>query len=256
MVLAMDSRLLERDRAEIKRSAEEARKTLLQPCEVDRYLNPPADSPYPLEYAFHLLGDVRGKTVLDLGCGTGENLLPLVKRGARVLGMDISPDLIALAERRLQDAGMQAELTVGSAYETGLPSASVDAIFCMSLIHHLDIALVCQEMRRILARDGFVVLKEPIRFSKTYAWLRDLLPSHGDVSDYEHPLTSAELAIVTERFRAAGTRYFRLPFVPLASQLLPIPAHHIAWKTSDWLLQHSIHVQTYATVVAMKLHQR
>lgn len=250
------SSLLERDRAEVKRSAEEARKTLLVPSEVERYLTPRPDSLFPLEYAFHLLGDVRGKTVLDLGCGTGENILPLVKRGAHVIGIDISPDLIALAERRLRESGSQAVLKVGSAYETGIPSESVDAIFCMSLVHHLDIAVVCEEMQRILTKSGFVVLKEPIRLSKTYGRLRSLLPSHADVSDYEHPLTSAELAILTERFQATGIRYFRLPFVALVLRTFPVPVRRMAWKVSDWMLRNWTFTETYATAVAMKLHRR
>jgi len=46
--------LTERDRAEIRRSAQEARKIVLKPADVERYLNPPADTAYALEYAFHL----------------------------------------------------------------------------------------------------------------------------------------------------------------------------------------------------------
>ena len=41
-----------------------------------------------LNEAYDLLGDVRGKAVLDLGCGTGENLVPLARRGAHVTGID------------------------------------------------------------------------------------------------------------------------------------------------------------------------
>ena len=84
-----DSRLSERDQAEIERSASEAAKVVLRPVdrnEIDRYLDPPADTIYGLEYAFYLLGDVRGKTVLDLGCGTGENIVPLIERGAQGRG--------------------------------------------------------------------------------------------------------------------------------------------------------------------------
>src|SRR5258706_9195569 len=113
--------LTERDLAEVKRSASEASKVALlpfDPTQIERYMDPPASSVYPLEYAFHLLGDVRGKVVLDLGCGSGESTVPLAKRGARVIGMDISPDLIELAKRRVQIAGVDAELTVRSAYET------------------------------------------------------------------------------------------------------------------------------------------
>ena len=81
-----------RDEAEIPHSAIEARNTVLSAFQVQRYLNPPADTVFPLEYAFHLLGDIEAKQVLDLGCGTGEEIVTLARRGAHVIGIDISPD--------------------------------------------------------------------------------------------------------------------------------------------------------------------
>jgi len=186
------TRLSERNQAEVERSASEASKVVLRPLErsqIDRYMNPPADTPYGLEYAFHLLGDVRGKTVLDLGCGTGENVIPLIERGAHVIGMDISPDLIAIAQKFVRDANLEASLSVGDAYNTGLPDESVDVVFCMALIHHLDIKLVRDEMWRVLRKGGSIILREPVRFSKGYARVRGLLPAKEDISEYEHPLT-------------------------------------------------------------------
>ena len=153
---------------EVERSAAEASKIVLRPVEVDRYLDPPKDTPFPLEYAFYLLGDVRGKMVFDMGCGSGETIIPLVRRGAQVNGIDISPELIAFAQRRLKAAYLSANVRVGSAYETGMPDGSVDVVFCMALIHYLDIATVRDEMKRILRPGGYIVLKEPIRFSKGY----------------------------------------------------------------------------------------
>jgi ubiquinone/menaquinone biosynthesis C-methylase UbiE len=179
--MTTDSQLSGRNQAEIERSASEAAKIVLRPLErsqIDRYLNPPPDTPYGLEYAFHLLGNVRGKTVLDLGCGTGENVIPLVERGASVIGMDISPDLIAVAQKRICNANLNATLTVGDAYATGLPDESVDAMFSMALIHHLDIKLVRDEMWRILRKSGVIILREPVRFSKAYAWRAACFP-HG-----------------------------------------------------------------------------
>ena len=252
-----DSRLSERDRAEIERSAEEARKTVLKEVDrsqIDRYLNPPRDTPFALEYAFYLLGDIRGKTVLDFGCGTGENAVPLVKRGARVIGMDISPDLIALARKRLSDANLEARIEVGSAYDTGLPDESVDVIFCIALIHHLDIARVVKEMLRVLARDGVVILQEPVRFSRTYSFLRSLLPAHEDISQFEHPLTREELGALTEGFEVREPRYFRLPFVPLVSRVVPAVGS-AAWRFDHWILRNFRPVQRYATVVTMKLQK-
>src|SRR5947199_4121096 len=92
--------------AEVSRSSFEALHTptarlVADEQNVARYLNPPLDTVYPLEYAYALLGDVRGRTVLDFGCGSGENTLLLARRGAKVIAVDISGDLIDLARRRL-----------------------------------------------------------------------------------------------------------------------------------------------------------
>jgi SAM-dependent methyltransferase len=252
-----DSRLSERDRAEIERSAEEARKIVLKGVDrtqIDRYRNPPPDTPFGLEYAFHLLGDIRGRTVLDLGCGTGENIVPLVERGARVIGMDISPDLIALARKRLDDANQEATLEVGSAYDTGLLDESVDVIFCIALVHHLDIGPAVDEMLRILIKGGTVILKEPIRFSRVYAFLRGLLPAREDISEFEHPLTREEVAAMTERFEVREVRYFRLPFIPLVCRIFPLIGS-AAWKVDRWILRHCSAAERYATVVTMKLRK-
>jgi ubiquinone/menaquinone biosynthesis C-methylase UbiE len=252
-----DSSSLERNLAEIERSASEASKIVLKPIDaahIERYLDPPADTPYPLEYAFHLLGEVRGKTVLDLGCGTGENILPLIKRGARVIAMDISPDLVAIAQERLRAAHLEATLGTGDAYHTGLPDESVDAVFCMALIHHLDIKLVRDEMWRVLRQGGTIILREPVRFSKAYGWLRSLLPSRDDISEYEHPLTQNELATMTERFSMDSTRYFRLPIVPLAARILPSKTD-AAWRTSNWILQHWTGSRHFASSVVTRLRK-
>ena len=111
-----------RDDAETARSASEARKIKFRKVALARYRNPPADTCFPLESAFHLLGDMQDKLVVDLGCGFGEEVIPLRPRGALVIGIDISPELINIAKLRVQEYGLQAELKVGSAYDTGLES--------------------------------------------------------------------------------------------------------------------------------------
>jgi SAM-dependent methyltransferase len=241
-----------RDQSELSRSASEARKTVLKPIQTARYLRPPANTPFPLEYSFYLLGDATGRRVLDLGCGSGEELIPLVHRGASVIGIDISPDLIALAERRLREQGVKAEVRVGSAYDTELPNSSVDVIFCMSLIHHLDLPRVKREMLRILRPDGFIVLKEPIRFNRSYDFLRSLLPNQEDISDDEHPLTKDEFLAFQEGFKSHGMRFFRLPFVPLAERIVPA-TYRAAFRVSDFLLTNLPAISCFATVAVVRL---
>jgi SAM-dependent methyltransferase len=247
----MNAGISGRERSEVERSAAEARSVVLRTSDIDRYLNPRSDTPFPLEYAFYLLGNVEDKTVLDLGCGTGENIPPLIARGANVIGIDISPDLIALAEQRLMNEQMKATVRVGSAYDTELPDESVDVIFCMSLVHHLEISRVQQEMNRILRKGGFVILREPIRFSSANGRLRKLLPAHDDISDCEHPLTRGELALMTEGFEVTGTRFFRLPFVPLLSRYFASRSN-LSWRASNWMLRSIPAMNVYASLVAMK----
>jgi SAM-dependent methyltransferase len=245
------STIEERNAAEVHRSASEASKIKHQPINIARYLNPPRMTAFPLEYAFYLLGDVRGKTVVDLGCGSGEELVVLVERGATAIGIDISPELVALAQQRIGD---RATVRVGSAYQTGLPDESVDVVFCMSLVHHLDIPMVRDEMRRILKTGGFIVLKEPIRFSRIYARLRCVFPVAQDVSPYEHPLTRNELTLIQEGFQSEKLRFFRLPFVALGRVL---PNRNLGLhRASGRLLKSFPGLRRYATSVCLKLTKK
>ncbi len=256
--LARSATLGERELAEIRRSAEEARSLFFASVtrsQVERYLNPPSNTPYGLEYAFHLLGDIRGKTILDLGCGKGENLIPLAERGGNVIGIDISPELVHLAQARIRSAGVKADLAIGSAYETGLPDESVDIIFCIALIHHLDIPRVRAEMLRIVKRGGFVVLSEPIRFSKLCDRFRKLLPPGQNISEYEHPLTWSEFDCMVSGFSAEDLRYFRLPFVPLTLWLLG-KTNRLVYSLSAWLIAEVPTLQHFATSVAVRLRKR
>jgi len=240
--------------SELSRSASEARKIVVNFVPTDRYLNPPANTPYPLEYSFHLLGDATGRRVLDLGCGSGEELIPLIRRGANVIGIDVSPDLIAIAERRLCEGRLEAELRVASAYATELPDSSVDVIFCMSLIHHLELSRSKDEMLRILRPGGFIVLKEPIRFSRAYDRLRSFLPNHEDISDDEYPLTKDEFLGFQERFKSDGLRFFRLPLVPLVQRTIPA-AQIPAFRLSNSLLTKFPSLSHYATVAVVRLRK-
>src|ERR1700692_2581496 len=53
---------------------------------------------------------------------------------------------------------------VRSAYDAGLPDGSVDTIFCIALIYHLDIARVLREMPRTSAKDGKLSRRSPFVF--------------------------------------------------------------------------------------------
>jgi ubiquinone/menaquinone biosynthesis C-methylase UbiE len=220
--------------AEIERSSVEAKHTPLERLRMTewnlrRYLNPPADTPFPLEYAFHLIGNVAGRTVLDYGCGNGENSLPLVTRGARVIGVDVSNDLLTLAKQRLRLHGLaeRATFLAGSAHDLPLPDNSVDVVLGIAILHHLDMRLAAREVHRVLKPGGLAVFQEPVRDSRLLKAIRAAIPYRSDeVSDYERPLTEAELRQFASGFRDYHSRAFSLPFINLA-QVVPFLQRHV-----------------------------
>jgi SAM-dependent methyltransferase len=222
------------EEAEIERSSVEAQHTPLERLRMSewnirRYLDPPATTPYPLEYAFHAIGPVAGTVVLDFGCGNGENTLPLVSRGARVVGVDVSEDLLRLARQRLTLHGLadRARFVAGSAHDLPLPDASVDAVMGIAILHHLDLDLSAREVFRVLKPGGVAVFQEPVRNSRIVARLRQMIPYRSDeVSDYERPLTDVELRRFASAFERVRMRAFSLPFINLA-QVVPALNRHI-----------------------------
>ena len=58
-----------------------------------------------IEDVFRKYGNGKIKTVLDLGCGTGNHAIPMARRGYRLTGVDISEDMLACARAKSQGAG-------------------------------------------------------------------------------------------------------------------------------------------------------
>ncbi len=80
-----------------------------------------------------------GADVLDLGCGTG-TLALLVKEmhpDARVTGIDIDPQILAIARGKIAAAGVDVRLVEGSATAPPLPPASFDRVLTTLVLHHL-----------------------------------------------------------------------------------------------------------------------
>ena len=244
------------ERAEIERSSVEASLTpdaalRLAARQLARYERPPADTPYQLEYAYHLLGDVRGRRVLDYGCGSGANTVQLANRGARVVGLDISEDLIRLAARRMAvNRAGGAPFVVGSAHELPFPDESIDVVFGIAILHHLDLNRVSREVHRVLKPGGRAIFREPVRNSAVAGFLRSLIPYHApDISPFERPLTDAELHEFAAPFSRMHTRPFGLPFVRLG-ELLPMLRRHVhrLYRADRALLQKFAFLSYYAGI--------
>jgi ubiquinone/menaquinone biosynthesis C-methylase UbiE len=105
-----------------------------------------------------------GEVILDIGCGTGQALRPLVAAvGAqgKVYGLDLAAGMLAVAQAKVQRIGAHDRFALVRADALGLPfrSAHVDAVlltFALELFAAAEIGQVLGECRRVLRAGGRV----------------------------------------------------------------------------------------------------
>lgn len=108
-----------------------------------------------------LLPDLRGKSVLDIGCGTGIFTFLLEGQGpSRILGVDLSEGMLALARKKARARGSRAEFIQGDAVEAlGRMNQRFDLAFSSTTSHYIaDLPALFAGIAGCLAPEGACVL--------------------------------------------------------------------------------------------------
>jgi SAM-dependent methyltransferase len=125
-----------------------------------------------------------GMTVLELGCGAGYFTQELVRSGADVVAIDISPELLEIARSSCSAPNVQYEIE--NAYELSYADAVFDSIVGSSVLHHLEIEKALRDVYRVLKPAGTIFFTEPnmlnpqIAIQKNIPWIKRKL---GDSPD-------------------------------------------------------------------------
>ncbi|MCC6875709.1 MAG: class I SAM-dependent methyltransferase [Sandaracinaceae bacterium] len=107
--------------------------------------------------------DLRGKRILEAGCGSGYGLSLLSERFApsRLAGFDLMPEQIELARKRMRPGGPSVELAVGDITRVAHEDASFDAVFVFGILHHVSAWRdALKELHRVLAPGGVLLVEE------------------------------------------------------------------------------------------------
>ena len=123
------------------------------------------------------LGDLRGREVLDAGCGEGYNTRILARRGARMAGVDVSEGMIALAVQAERREPLGIRYTRTSYAELGVfADASFDGVVSfMALMDGPGFDRAMQEVFRVLRPGGLLAfsITHPCFLTKGAKWVRN-----------------------------------------------------------------------------------
>jgi len=182
------------------------------------------------------LGDVSGKSVLDLGTGSGFLAALLAARGAQVDAVDVSEASLELARMRARLSGVADRVRLHNMPIEALrfPDQSFDRVAGTFLLHHLDLARGLAEIHRVLRPGGVAVFIETWGRNRLLMAARGILTGRFGIekasSEDEAPLDrSARRILANSSFRRVEYCFPSLLFFRMAcympwARLSPLPA--------------------------------
>ncbi len=113
---------------------------------------------------------LRGKHLLEIGCGMGFDSLEFLKRGVRVTATDLTPTAVALAKRHFELEGVQPEdVRVENGLALTFPDETFDAVWSNGVLHATgDTQRAIQQVRRVLKPGGRAIISH---FYRRPSWM-------------------------------------------------------------------------------------
>ena len=193
---------------------------------VTQYALPPNETWTRQEVINSIGGQPR--KILDLGCGTGSTTLMLKQAfpNAEVIGLDLSPYMLVMAEYKAKQAGLNIHWLHGKAEATGFPANDFDLVTASLLFHETPPIItqqILKECFRLLAPGGQVIILDGNQQTLRHTtWLTEIF-EEPYINDYAEGSMDAWLG-------AAGFDLIRTEDVWWTNQvsrgLKPIPSEN------------------------------
>jgi tRNA (mo5U34)-methyltransferase len=158
-------------------------------------------------FAHVLPEDLRGRTVLDIGCNAGFYAIEMKRRGAdRVVGIDSDPSYLAQAHFAAQVSGVEIELRELSVYDVGQLRERFDLVLFMGVLYHLRHPLLALDLIHQHVAHDLVLFQSMLRGSEQVA------PLAGDYDFWESEMFDdpgyPRLHFVEDRYAGDPTNWW------------------------------------------------
>ena len=174
----------------------------------------------PTEADLGLLGHLKGKRVLELGCGGAQCSIAMAKAGATAIGVDFSAEQLAFARRLCDQEKVRVELRLGDLADLSfLRGDSVDLVFSSYSFGYVeDLQRVFRQAHRVLTRGSMLIFSlphpaydmidddhplEPLRIRRSYFDREPLEYEWNGVAftDHRHTISDLVTGLVRSGYR-------------------------------------------------------
>jgi len=176
------------------------------------------------QHILERFGTLRGTRVLDYGCGAAEAGVYFAKQGADVVGIDVSPGMLAVAKKLAEHHGVAIETREVTENRIPADAGEFDLIYGNGVLHHVDLSIARPELARILKPTGKGCFIEPLTYNpviEVYRRIADTVRTPD-----EHPLSFKDIASFRQSFDDVSHREFWL-------SALAVFMRFYAWERVD-----------------------
>lgn len=158
-----------------------------------------------------------GKKILDFACGNGENGIYAAKFGAECIGIDISPEGVANANKNAKLMGVSDSCTfiTMDGENMNFKKNTFDFAVEYGALHHVELDKALAELARVLKPNGEMVCVEALRHNPIIHWYRKRTPHLRTEWEVEHILGVESLDIMKKYFGKVEVHFFHLTALAL-----------------------------------------
>jgi len=112
-----------------------------------------------VRYLWELFQKTSKSSILDVGCGTGDSLRLLCRKGIPVIGLDFSLEMVKITKKRCS----KCDVVVGDVENLPFSAASVSLSYCIATLHHVPHpGKAIKELIRVTKENDYVYIEEPL----------------------------------------------------------------------------------------------